>query len=427
MKHHIRNVALYMSMLLLMVSLVPHSAQAITAEQRRIIDSGSLYFNLEETSFCFSGRNGVLPETSGNIPEPHRSILVSAAAAYSVSPNLLAALYLTEQGNTWKPLEGPYASSPVGASGPFQFMPATWRQHGVDGNGDGVVDIQNFHDAAFAAGDMASSQQVTLDTPLGNMATPFRPGTIIYFAMAYNWGSGNVRRQSQNAPLSAAPLETQNYVRNMHSLYASDFTRSGHPAYRDPSPEDASGDRTTLVIASEECGTTLSGLETQDPDEAREIILGSSAIVWGNAGSESSQRDDVLNCLDDTTLLAFATIVTHAGVQIPLNTLASDSLGGCGGGTKDHNLGRAIDIGYFGNGADGHEEEGDTLYRFLFNNRNTLSIKGLIWKYPPVGYGCMLRTIVGGCDEQYGSPGTAEDVLDAHANHIHVSFGGIAI
>ena len=36
------------------------------------------------------------------------------------------------------------------AVGPGQFTPQGWRAHGVDGNGDGVVDPQNIYDSALA-------------------------------------------------------------------------------------------------------------------------------------------------------------------------------------------------------------------------------------------------------------------------------------
>jgi membrane-bound lytic murein transglycosylase B len=42
-------------------------------------------------------------------------------------------------------------TSYAGAQGPMQFMPATFRAYGVDGNGDGIVDIGNIDDAMFSA------------------------------------------------------------------------------------------------------------------------------------------------------------------------------------------------------------------------------------------------------------------------------------
>lgn len=38
------------------------------------------------------------------------------------------------------------------AVGPMQFLPATWKRYGADGNGDGVADPQNLFDAALATG-----------------------------------------------------------------------------------------------------------------------------------------------------------------------------------------------------------------------------------------------------------------------------------
>ncbi|WP_225733573.1 lytic transglycosylase domain-containing protein [Pseudoclavibacter sp. CFCC 13611] len=37
------------------------------------------------------------------------------------------------------------------AVGPMQFIPQTWKQHGVDGSGDGVADPQNIDDASLTA------------------------------------------------------------------------------------------------------------------------------------------------------------------------------------------------------------------------------------------------------------------------------------
>ncbi|MFB9680039.1 lytic transglycosylase domain-containing protein [Streptosporangium vulgare] len=41
--------------------------------------------------------------------------------------------------------------SSAGAQGPMQFMPATWKAYGVDGDGDGVADIWNPYDAVPGA------------------------------------------------------------------------------------------------------------------------------------------------------------------------------------------------------------------------------------------------------------------------------------
>jgi len=92
-----------------------------------------------------------------DIPPELRKIFEDAAQQYGIDPALLAAIYgIGEHGNiftvtaSW-PTDGPWACSDMGACGPFQFMPDTWDNYGVDGNGDGVADINNLQDAAASA------------------------------------------------------------------------------------------------------------------------------------------------------------------------------------------------------------------------------------------------------------------------------------
>lgn len=43
-----------------------------------------------------------------------------------------------------------FAVSPAGAQGPAQFMPQTWARHGIDGDGDGRVDVYSIPDAVMS-------------------------------------------------------------------------------------------------------------------------------------------------------------------------------------------------------------------------------------------------------------------------------------
>ncbi len=206
-----------------------------------------------KSSACTEAAGSVSAELSKNIPSDWGKIFSAAAEKHGVNPNFLAALYLTEQGNTWKPLNSQWASSPVGASGPMQFMPGTWSGHAEDGDGDGKADIMNPYDAVFSAAHLVKSLSTDKNTPLGDIGSPWKrePMTILYAAGAYNWGGGNIQNHtSDSSPLTDAPTETQNYLKNIYELFNSDFTKSGHPNYKDPAPSGEGGSENSSANVS---------------------------------------------------------------------------------------------------------------------------------------------------------------------------------
>ncbi len=52
------------------------------------------------------------------------------------------------------------------AVGPMQFLPSTWRTWGSDGDGDGVIDPQDFDDAAWSAARYLCAGGGALDQPV---------------------------------------------------------------------------------------------------------------------------------------------------------------------------------------------------------------------------------------------------------------------
>ncbi|MEU0484869.1 lytic murein transglycosylase [Streptosporangium sp. NPDC006013] len=70
----------------------------------------------------------------------------SAAVCPGLSWTVLAAIGQVESSHGRN--NGP---SSAGAQGPMQFMPATWKAYGVDGDGDGVADIWSPYDAVPSA------------------------------------------------------------------------------------------------------------------------------------------------------------------------------------------------------------------------------------------------------------------------------------
>lgn len=84
-----------------------------------------------------------------NDPSDFGPIYAGAQAAYGVDARILRAIHLVETGGSGSSSITNRGGS--GAQGPMQFMPSTWRSYGVDGNGDGVADINNVADAIYAA------------------------------------------------------------------------------------------------------------------------------------------------------------------------------------------------------------------------------------------------------------------------------------
>jgi membrane-bound lytic murein transglycosylase B len=81
--------------------------------------------------------------------KPDFASLYLAAQAKTGTPwQLLAAVHRVETGQSGNTTRTSYA----GATGPMQFMPATFAHYALDGNGDGVTDIGNVNDAVFTAG-----------------------------------------------------------------------------------------------------------------------------------------------------------------------------------------------------------------------------------------------------------------------------------
>lgn len=81
------------------------------------------------------------------IPRALLPLYISAASTCEgLDWTLLAAIHKVETG-----FGRGRATSSAGAQGPMQFMPPTWEAYGVDGDGDGVADINSVSDAVFGA------------------------------------------------------------------------------------------------------------------------------------------------------------------------------------------------------------------------------------------------------------------------------------
>ncbi|WP_112070791.1 lytic transglycosylase domain-containing protein, partial [Klebsiella grimontii] len=104
---------------------------------------------------------------------------------YGLPAGLLSSVAGTESGGD------PFAVSPKGAKGPFQFMDGTARDLGLKG-----MDVYDPHKSADAA---ARYLRYLLEATGGDLEKTLA---------SYNWGLGNVQKKG----MDNLPLETRNYV-----------------------------------------------------------------------------------------------------------------------------------------------------------------------------------------------------------------------
>lgn len=127
------------------------------------------------------------------VPQKYESIIGGAESKYGLPDGFLAAIAKTE--SSFNPNA---RNSKSGASGMFQFMPATAKGYGID--------PFNPEQAADAAGKMMSGLIAKYD------------GDYAKALAGYNWGGGNVDKAVKKWGsnwLDHAPKETKDYIKKI--------------------------------------------------------------------------------------------------------------------------------------------------------------------------------------------------------------------
>lgn len=181
---------------LLIASLVltPMAAHAITDADRNAIDLNAIYYISDdgETACTSASAGATSTALSAMVPAPYHDIFAAAANAEGADPGLLATIFYVEHRGFPEPPPPygngkPWATSPAGAAGPFQFMPGTWTENGKGGN------IQDLKDAAAAAARYIVKLGGKSGIPLGDQANPGATKPSVASVLAsYNAGpAGN--------------------------------------------------------------------------------------------------------------------------------------------------------------------------------------------------------------------------------------------
>ena len=129
------------------------------------------------------------------VPEQYRPVIKEAAKRCKAVPARVLAAQLASE-SSWDPR----AVSPAGAQGIAQFMPDVWEAHGVDGDGDGIIDVWNPVDAIHSAAELnCMNRKLVEDVPGDELRN---------ILAAYNAGFNQVVRYQGVPPFP----ETEQYV-----------------------------------------------------------------------------------------------------------------------------------------------------------------------------------------------------------------------
>lgn len=142
----------------------------------------------------------------GSVPE---HLVQDVIAAGNVCPEISAPLVAAqiEVESQWNP----HAVSVANAKGLTQFMDATWEGFGVDGDGDGIADPFNEHDAIAS---QANYDCHLVDVVKQNLANGVYTGDLIDLVLAsYNAGPNAVARNG--GPLTHN-AENESYARKVY-------------------------------------------------------------------------------------------------------------------------------------------------------------------------------------------------------------------
>lgn len=144
-----------------------------------------------------TGRFGGTPV----IPAEFEDIVAEAAQRCPAVPSRVLAAQIAAE-SSWQA----DAVSSAGAQGIAQFMPETWKQFGVDGNGDGKRDVWDPVDAIHSAAELNC---------LNRRLVAEVPGIPLHNILAaYNAGHGAVREYNGVPPFP----ETEQYVERILDL-----------------------------------------------------------------------------------------------------------------------------------------------------------------------------------------------------------------
>ncbi len=156
-----------------------------------------------------SPRRSSLKQPALPVPADIMKLYKAAAQKYAVPWQLLAGVGMEEtaQGRN-------NHTSSAGAKGFMQFMPQTFAHYGVDGNGDGKVDIHDDADSIFSAANALRDLGVDAGEPGVRKAlfaynhAKWYVNDVLYYAAAYAGDAGGACTTGAGATTTSGPASS---------------------------------------------------------------------------------------------------------------------------------------------------------------------------------------------------------------------------
>lgn len=139
------------------------------------------------------------------VPVEYRAILREAAGRCPQVPIEVFAAQITAESG-WDPK----AVSPAGARGIAQFMPAVWKQYGIDANGDGKASVWDPVDAIHSAAALNCVNRQLIKGASGKR--------LANTLAAYNAGFGAVLRHDGIPPYPETAAYVEKILRTAQDI-----------------------------------------------------------------------------------------------------------------------------------------------------------------------------------------------------------------
>lgn len=215
-----------------------------------------------------------------SVPEYWRNLINAAAEKHPDTDRRLVAATLWTENRGWPDPKKEWATSPAGASGPWQFIPSSWQSMGEDGNSDGVKNANDPEDAVHGAFNhlKGTACKPILEGATGNAEEDFnnvpfvRDGNNTLMSALANY---NGRGAVDGTPLATnSNGENGKYLRMTYWLLATDFQQSVNV-------DTGNGEKVDATTAG-------SPNASADPEAVKEAVAENSSACANESKSESS-------------------------------------------------------------------------------------------------------------------------------------------